>query len=185
MTETTKQDIVDAAILLFNEDMSLPLEKVADEAGVTRRTLHRYFRDREELIRSCSEEMIRSCKKAMEMALISSSDPLEQLREMLYASIDCGVKFAFMTKLHSHRDHKHARNKKDCVRYDQAVERIKLVIQALQEKNIISRFITADWAVSFFFGVVATTVNPVPGDGMSHADMKKFAWFSYSKGIGV
>jgi AcrR family transcriptional regulator len=60
MTEATRQDIIDRAIVLFNKDMSLSLEKVAKKAGVTRRTLHRYFRDREELIKSSSDEMVLS-----------------------------------------------------------------------------------------------------------------------------
>jgi hypothetical protein len=185
MTETTRQDIVDAAIVLFNEDMSLPLEKVAEKAGVTRRTLHRYFRDREELIKSCSEEMVLSCKKAMESAMMSSTNPLDQLREMLYASIDCGVKFAFMGKLHTHREHKHTQRKKDCVRYDEAVDKIKSVVVLLKQKNTISKFITTEWAISLFFSVVGTTCNPTHSGGMSHSDLKRFAWYSYSKGIGI
>lgn len=185
MTETTKQDIVDAAIVLFNEDMSLPLEKVAEKAGVTRRTLHRYFRNREELVKSCSEEMISSCRKAMESAIMSSTNPLDQLREMLYTSIDCGVKFAFMGKLHTHREHKHTQHKKDCVRYDEAINKIKSVVVILQRKNVISKYITADWAVSLFFSVVATTCNPTHSGGLSPSELKRFAWYSYSKGIGI
>jgi len=185
MTETTRQDIVDAAILLFNEDMSLALEKVAEKAGVTRRTLHRYFRDREELIKSCSEEMVLSCKKAMESAMMSSTNPLDQLREMLYASIDCGTKFAFMGKLHTHRDHKHTSHKPDCVRYDEAVDKIKSRVVLLQQKNAVSKFITTEWAVSLFFSVVATTCNPAHSGGASPSDLKRFAWYSYSKGIGI
>lgn len=185
MMQTTKQDIVDAAITLFNEDMSLPLEKVAEKAGVTRRTLHRYFSDREELIKSCSEEMVVSCNKAMGSAMESSENPLDQLREMLYAGIDCGVKFAFMAKLHTHREHKHTQQKKDCVRYDETVDKIRSVVVEMQRKNMMSRFITSEWAVSFFFGVVATTCNHTYSGSTSHSDLKRFAWYSYSKGIGI
>lgn len=186
MTETTRQDIVNAAIVLFNEDMSLPLEKVAEKAGVTRRTLHRYFSDREELVKSCSEEMVLSCNRAMESAMGSSESPLDQLREMLYAGIDCGVRFAFMAKLHTHREHKHTHQKKDCVRYDETVDKIKSVVVEMQRNNMMSKFITSEWAVSLFFGVVASTCHPTTNSGgMSHSDLKRFAWYSYSKGIGI
>ena len=50
MTRSTEQIIVEAAILVLNEDYSAPLEKVAERAGITRRTLHRYFTGREELL---------------------------------------------------------------------------------------------------------------------------------------
>ncbi|MEJ7658919.1 MAG: helix-turn-helix domain-containing protein [Hymenobacter sp.] len=46
----TQQHIVEAAIRVFNEDYSAPLEKVAERAGVTRRTLHRHFAGRDELL---------------------------------------------------------------------------------------------------------------------------------------
>jgi AcrR family transcriptional regulator len=185
MTETTKQDIVNAAIILFNENMSIPLEKVADKAGVTRRTLHRYFKDRGELMNSCSEEMHLTFRKAIVMAKECSTDPQEQLREMLYAGIDCGVKIAFLSKLHNHHEHKHTQRKKDCAQYDEAIDKIQSVVKVLQQCNIISRFITADWVVAFFFSVVAITANPCVGNGLSQADLKKFAWYSFSKGVGI
>ena len=53
----TEQSIIEAAILIFNEDLSAPLEKVADQAQVTRRTLHRYFKDRKELMDKCHKEI--------------------------------------------------------------------------------------------------------------------------------
>jgi len=57
MIAATKERIIDAAIEVFNEDLSAPLQKVADVAGVTRRTLHRYFKGREELVSVCENKM--------------------------------------------------------------------------------------------------------------------------------
>src|SRR5688572_26757209 len=97
--EVTRQKIVDAAIYIFNEDHSASLETVAEKAGVTRRTLHRYFKDRPHLLESCTADMVASCKAAMAAAYASSPDPVKQLEQMLYAGIACGSKYAFLHKL--------------------------------------------------------------------------------------
>lgn len=185
MLENTRQMIVDAAIFIFNEDLSAPLEKVAEKAGVTRRTLHRYFKDRKELLQSCKEEMQLSCRQAITTAKARSDDPLEQLEYLLYASIDCGVKFAFLHKLHNLHDHAHDSSNKDCVRFDHTFDKIRASIELLQKQGKISSDLSLDWISIFFPGIVTTAIHSVAlrkGDG---EQLKKFAWFSFSRGIGL
>lgn len=74
MIAPTQQRIIDAAIIVFNEDFSAPLEKVAEQADVTRRTLHRYFKHRTQLLKSCEADMQQRCTQAMQNALASSKD---------------------------------------------------------------------------------------------------------------
>jgi len=48
--KNTKENIIQAAILLLEIDKNCSLEEIAIKAGVSRRTLHRYFDGKEELI---------------------------------------------------------------------------------------------------------------------------------------
>lgn len=185
MVQDTRQNIVDAAIFIFNEDMSAALEKVADHATVTRRTLHRYFKDREELLTACHDEMQRCCGRAMAAALQNSDDPLEQLELLLHAAIDCGVKYAFLHKLHTQHGHQHIHKNKECARYDETFGRIRALVEKLQRKNIVSKRLTAEWIAAFFPGVVAATINSHTAGMANTADLKQFAWYSFSKGIGI
>ena len=105
MTDTKKR-IIESGIKIFNEDLSAPLQKGADNAEVTRRTLHRYFKDRNELVEVCKQAIDSSCKKAMIAAIQSSDEPIIQLERMLYAGIDCGAKYSVFYKLHQSKDHK-------------------------------------------------------------------------------
>jgi AcrR family transcriptional regulator len=181
----TRQNIIEAAILVFNDDPSAPLEKVAEKGGITRRTLHRYFRDRNDLISTCESEMQLSCNKAMNLALDSSDDPLVQLERMLYAGIDCGAKYSFFTKLHRSENHHHSRHNPDCVRYDATWNRYYQMIAKLKENGKISSHITGEWVFMLFSGIIAATVN-ASGMGTEDAErVKKFAWFSFSRGIGI
>jgi AcrR family transcriptional regulator len=185
MVEDTKQAIIDAAIMIFNEDLSAPLEKVADEAKVTRRTLHRYFKDRQDLLICCNQEMQKSCSKAMTAAQQSSDEPLVQLKNMLYAAIDCGVKYAFLHKLHTMHGHQHLSGNKECVRYDQTVDKLRGVVIKLQEHNMLSQHLTVEWVTVLFPGIVTATISSLNANQNDNQKLKELAWFSFSKGIGI
>ena len=181
----TQQKIVDSAILVFNDDLSAPLEKVADKAMVTRRTLHRYFKDRSDLIAACAKDMRKRCGKAMGGALNSSNDPLEQLEQMLYAGVDCGAKYSFFHKMHNREGHQHDHQNKDCAEYDAMYRYYQEIILDLQEKGKVSKQLTSEWIFMFFTGVVSATVKADSMGTVAKQSLKQFAWFSFSKGIGI
>ena len=184
MLQNTKQNIIDAAIFIFNEDLSAPLEKVADNANVTRRTLHRYFTDRKELLDACQQEMQESCKAGMTAALESSANPVLQLEKMLYAAIDCGVKYSFLHKLHNLHNHQHKHNDKECAKYDKTFSHVDNVIETLIENGIVSKQLSVEWIATLFPGIVTATINSNTPCA-DRDNLKKFAWFSFSKGIGI
>jgi AcrR family transcriptional regulator len=183
--ENTQQNIIDAAILVFNEDFSAPLEKVAERAAVTRRTLHRYFTGREELLASCEKDMRRNCKQAMTQAMNSSADLLTQLEHMLYAGVDCGAKYSFLSKLHTRPEHQHSHEQAECAEYDIMMARYRAVVAQLQDQGIISKHITGEWVAMLFQGVVTATINAELSGTVAKNSLKQFAWFSFSKGIGI
>ncbi len=177
----TKQRIIEAAIQVFNEDFSAPLQKVADNAEVTRRTLHRYFKDRDELVAICERDMEISCKKAMIAAIDSSEDSLTQLEHMLYAGIDCGAKYSFFYKLHQREGHHHTKQNKDCADYDYIYRHFNRIIIDLQGKGLVTKSMTTEWIQMLHSGIIASTVNAP--EGANTSTIKNFAWSSFIKGI--
>lgn len=183
MLSETKDRILESAIEVFNTDFSAPLQKVADNANVTRRTLHRYFKDRDELVATCEREMEVSCKKAMIAAIRSSDDSLVQLEHMLYAGIDCGAKYSFFYKLHQREGHKHNKNNKDCADYDFIYQGFRKIIKNLQERGIVNKQMTAAWIQNLHTGIINSTVNTKDTKESSESDIRNFAWNSFIKGI--
>lgn len=181
----TQQRIIDAAIVVFNEDLSAPLEKVAEAASVTRRTLHRHFKDRNELLVLCERDIRLRCRKAMAEAMNCSSDPLKQLENMLYAGISCGSKYSYFNKLHNRQEHQHSAANEGCAEYDELCENHRKITLKLQESGVISRNITAEWVIMLFSGVIATAINAEINGSVAKNNLKKFAWYSFSRGIGV
>jgi AcrR family transcriptional regulator len=183
--QNTEQNIIDAAIVVFNEDYSAPLEKVAEQAGVTRRTLHRHFKGREELLASCEKDMRRNCKQAMTQAMNSSTELLTQLEHMLYAGVDCGAKYSFLSKLHTRPEHHHTHEQAECTDYDAMMARYRAVVTHLQDQGAISKHITSEWVAMLFQGVVMATISAELNGTVAKNNLKQFAWFSFSKGIGI
>jgi AcrR family transcriptional regulator len=181
----TEQSIIEAAILIFNEDLSAPLEKVAEKAETTRRTLHRYFKDRKELMQRCEREIRRSCALAMNQAYNSSEDPVIQLENMFYAGIQCGTKHTFLHKLHQLHDHAHEISNKDCVKFEQTFQLWTSHLKLLQTTGMISAELSADWIQNLYNGIVAACITSLNQTQMNQQEVKKFAWYSFSRGIGI
>lgn len=183
--EVTQQKIIDAAIVTFNDDLSAPLETVADQAGVTRRTLHRYFGDRAQLLDACKAEMQERCQAAMTAAYRSSNDPLRQLELMLYAGIDCGYKYAFLKKLHRRTRYPDVPENAEGIEYDTIMGKWRALVASLQQQDIISRQLTIPWIFALFDGMINSTIDALRSGDIARNDIKKFAWFSFSRSIGI
>lgn len=181
----TEQSIIEAAILIFNEDLSAPLEKVAEQAQVTRRTLHRYFKDRNELMKSCKNEIRKACHIAMQNAYNSTEDPIQRLERMFYAGVECGTKDTFLHKLHTLHDHEHQSHDQECSDYDDTFSIWKTHLKFLQKQGLISPMVTIDWVHQLFQGIVAASVTSRNNAAMQLNDVKKLGWFSFSRGIGL
>ncbi|MBP2833453.1 TetR/AcrR family transcriptional regulator [Aquimarina sp. U1-2] len=179
----TRYRIINAAIETFNTDFSAPLQKVADKANVTRRTLHRYFKDRDELVMVCEQEMETSCKKAMILAIKSSNDSLVQLENMLYAGVDCGAKYSFFYKLHQKEGHNHNKKNKNCADYDYIYKRFNEIITDLQNKGIIRMDMPISWIQNLHAGIISSTVNANDDSNLGIEKIKEFAWESFLSGI--
>jgi AcrR family transcriptional regulator len=185
MSENTKDKITEAAVGILNDDPSAALERIAEKAGVTRRTLHRHFTDRADLIHACGAAVHQKCKAAMYEALASSKDPLVQLENILYAGIDCGAKYSLFHKTHMKEDHHHHHDNEDCADFDSLSSRFAKLITTLIDKGKISNRLSVEWIKMFFASVVEATVNSSEYGVVANKSLKQFAWFSFSKGIGL
>lgn len=182
MTDT-KRRIIESAIAIFDEDLSAPLQKVADNADVTRRTLHRYFADRNELVAVCKQEIELSCKKAMLTAIQSSDEPLIQLESMLYAGIECGSKYAVFKKLHQGSDHQHTHHNKNCKDYDSIYKAFHDIIVELQQQGKVNPEMSSQWIQTLHLGIVESTVSAKATTDKSDDEIKRLAWMSFLKAI--
>lgn len=180
----TEQRLIEVATDVFNEDFSAPLERIAERAGLTRRTLHRYFASREDLLNRCLQEARRICSLLMAEAMDSSDDPRIQLERMLNAGITCGTRYALFTKLPQPADEPAALDP-DCASYQIAYARFHGLILKLQAEGKVSLHVTPEWVLLFFNSILVTTINAKITGSVARTSIRQFAWFSFSRGIGL
>ncbi len=176
----TQQQILEAAIVVLNDDWSASMDKIAGQAGVTRRTLHRYFADRQDLYASCQQEMRRSCQQAMSAAYASSADAGQQLERLLYASIDCGTKYAFLHKLFLL-----PAQAPDPERDPEPFQLLHRVLATLQQQGALRPELPVPWLTLFFLGVVQATIYAETSGAVARQALKSLAWTSFRQGIGL
>jgi AcrR family transcriptional regulator len=109
--------IQDAAVTLVNEQglLSVTMSQIAQEAGIGRATLYKYFPDIETILRAWHERQIQDHLQQLEEASVSANDPFGRLAAVLhsYALIVHGARGHRDTELaallHGHHEsHSHA-----------------------------------------------------------------------------
>jgi AcrR family transcriptional regulator len=180
----TKAKIIAAAVTCFLNNESDTLEQVAEEAGVSRRTLHRYFENRHDLLESCKKEMLSSCNKAMIEAYESDKDPIAKMRNMLFAAIEQGANYAFIKKIYKRSNFSDVDSKKEFESDNVKAKWLK-IMKNLQEESRINHELTIPWIFDLFGSIIETSIYAVEAGDVARNDSKKFAWVSFKGAIGL
>ncbi|KKO89209.1 hypothetical protein AAW12_24110 [Sphingobacterium sp. Ag1] len=180
-----EEKLISSAAKVLNEDFYAPLERVAEAAQISKRTLYRYFKDRDALIAACYADMLETWYQAMVTAFNSENDPIKQLEAMLYAAIDCGSKYIFLHTLEEKHIDRAAIDKDKVMAYERTKERWFAIVPELQEKNIVDNRLSAPWIRHLFETIARTSVKALNSGDVAPNDLKKFAWLSFSRSIGI
>ncbi|WP_219506074.1 TetR/AcrR family transcriptional regulator [Nonomuraea ceibae] len=93
----TRRAILDAAVAVLSKNSGASLADVATEAGVGRTTIHRYFRERSDLLAALSVYLLERIETATERARLDEGTALEALERVCqeYFELGDGLLFAF------------------------------------------------------------------------------------------
>lgn len=182
----TPQKIIDAAISVLNEDFSATFEDIALSCGINRRTLHRYFKSRNELLEACNKNMMEAWEYAAINACNSSDNPLVQLEYLLYAGIDSGTKYAFLIKLNDQGKFSGTvYESEQSTAYVQRRNQLFDAIQELQKQQVIDPQFPLPWIRILFTSVITATITAFRSGDIAQNEVKKLAWYSFSRSIGI
>ena len=173
------------AISVLNEDFSASIEKIANAAQVNKRTLYRYYKDRDTLISACYANMLDTWYEAMLAAYNGDAHPIKQLEQMLYAAIDCGVKYLFLSAVESKDGNNDIHRTEKFIAYEKARDKWFGIIPELQEKNVIDRQLSGPWIRLLFVNTVRTSVQALKAGDVAQNDLKRLAWLCFSRSIGI
>jgi len=178
----TQQKIIDTAIIVLNENFSAPFEEIAVRCNLNRRTLHRYFKNRNDLLEACNKNMMKAWEEAAIKACNSSSNPIEQLENLLYAGIDSGTRYAFLIKLNEIEPTYTTETGEN---YLKARTDLFSAIQKLQKKKLIDSELPLPWIRILFTNSITATITAYRSGDIAPNEIKKLAWSSFSRSIGL
>ncbi|WP_432993884.1 TetR/AcrR family transcriptional regulator [Dactylosporangium sp. CA-233914] len=92
----TRRAILSAACSILARNFSATLAEIADAAEVGRTTLHRYFPDREALIKAAVDDSVEAIESSTAQAAIEQGPPLEAMRRLVAAMVEVGDRLMFL-----------------------------------------------------------------------------------------
>ncbi len=180
-----RQKIIDCAIATLNHDFHASLEKIAAAAHLNRRTLHRYFKDRDTLLEACWIDMLSLWETSVLEARASGVDDISQLKNMFFAGIENGVKYAFLIKLYRIYQQDNRLKTPQTPAYEQARDSWFNLVPNLQEQGIINQQLSKNWIQLLFTQVIIAAIESIQSGSNAMEEIKTMAWYSFSQGIGI
>ncbi|MCL3781952.1 TetR/AcrR family transcriptional regulator [Prolixibacteraceae bacterium JC049] len=179
MTET-KNKILEAAIALWSQDLGTSLDDIAKHVGVSRRTLHRHYQGREDLVKNVMEHLIKTYLASIEELLSEKEDSIEnQLKKL------------FINDVQSADMHLVCRNLRtyeflDFNAKDKNVQRVfglyHSVFNTLKNSGLIAEDYTVEWLEAFYSSVIEAAIKKIKA-GNDDEEYLFMAWRSFWNGI--
>jgi AcrR family transcriptional regulator len=94
--DRTRRAILTAAVVVLARNRAATLADIAEEAGVGRSTLHRYFSDREELVHAVVEDSLAVVDRSIDEAALGAGPALEAMRRLVAAMLDVAHRLMFL-----------------------------------------------------------------------------------------
>lgn len=180
----TRDKIIDAAVFCLNKNEKASVDEIANYLEINRRTIHRYFKDRDNLLQCCLQKMMTKCNLAMSNAYESSINPVEQLEAMFYAALSIGTEYSFVKKLFNRSSYRQTL-KSETLDYESVKEKWFRLITVLQGSGIIDKTIPISWIYNLFGGMIDIAVRAQASGDVAVNQVKRFSWNSFQRSIGI
>jgi len=175
----TKEKIISAAIQVFSRNPSASMEEIAETISLSRRTLHRYFGSKSELISEIILYASSLCLIKTKASLQSSIEPVNQLKAMFLSDIESGYQFCFLYK---YKDN-YQGMEEESSDYREMMEMFRDNLKTLRINNQIIPQLTLEWIEKLYLATINAAIDLIIEDKSKEEEIVKMAWISYSNAI--
>ncbi|MBZ0321143.1 MAG: TetR/AcrR family transcriptional regulator [Anaerolineae bacterium] len=174
----TQRNILNAAFEVLAQDFSAPLEKIAERAGVTRATLHRYYNSREALMEGASIELCRLTKAVIDEAAASHDAPVQQLKAVVMKSAELGNHYHFLMHAMEH-DNQHD------PKFQKVEQQLADLIDAVRQAGYVRPDVPTPWIIQVYYGIMAASWRVLRDGGVAPKQIPDLAWQTFTSGLFV
>ncbi|TDQ25587.1 TetR/AcrR family transcriptional regulator [Tenacibaculum caenipelagi] len=175
----TKTKIIAAAIKAFSKDPNASMEEIAESINLSRRTLHRYFSSKSELIAEIIDYASGLCLQKTEESIQSSPDPRTQLYTMFLCDIKSGYQFRF---LYNFREN-YKGMEDESSEFKKMMQIFRDLLKTLNDNGLFNPQLTINWIENLYFSTINTAINLINENDSNIKDVTEMAWISYFNAI--
>lgn len=175
----TKEKIISAAIKVFSKNPSASMEEIAETISLSRRTLHRHFSGKSELISEIISYASSLCLIKTKESIQSTINPINQLKAMFLSDIESGYQFSFLYK---YKD-TYQNMEEESSDYREMMEMFRDNLKALKVNNLIMPQLTLEWIEKLYLSIINVAINLIIKDQSKKEEIVRMAWISYSNAI--
>lgn len=173
----TENKIFEAAVYVFGRTPSASVTEVAKKANISRMTVNRYFKNKENLILETYKYCIRCFQKAIDRHKGTRIGDVEKLQNILWEYIDLGNHYSFLM-----RNSRDVHNEHEATFLKQLSIVTKIVKRA-QKKGHIRSDLPEEWIACFMdFGAFAVN-SAIEHGSISSSNARDILWKTLFYGI--
>ncbi|MEM9624241.1 MAG: helix-turn-helix domain-containing protein [Pseudomonadota bacterium] len=175
---STSDAIAESGFRVLSKNPGANVAEIADEAGITRATLHRYFPSRKNLIEALAQRAVAEMEAAVEAACAEVKSAGEGLQKSLAALIPLGDRHGFLA--HEQFDH------------DAAIEQEFIRIQgetaewieSAKREGVFDPHVPTAWINRTFDYLLYCAWDSVRAQETTISQAADLAWRTLAAGVG-
>lgn len=174
-----KENIVQSAIALWAHDIEATLDDVASHANISRRTIHRHYQGRDDLVAHVMQYLLTNYSASISDLLDEEGKPLHQLKQLFYNDVKQAENYQLFTQLRKF-------NLPD-TGYDKAavnviITRYEQIFQHLIAEKQVNDLMNVPWLGAFYSSLVDAAIKRIQSGGIAE-DTLFIAWQTFYRGV--
>lgn len=179
--EKTRNRIIEAGIDLLANNPTTSMEEIASSINLNRRTLHRYFKGKAELIEAIANYACEICYMNTRDCFSSTKDSLEQLKSMFISDIRSGNRFRFLNSFYDSPEELATKSES----YMKMMSLFRENLELLIIQNQFSPELTLNWVESFYMATVEAAITSIARQPSNETLIMDMAWKTFTGGVKV
>ncbi len=175
----TKNKILQSAITVWGKNLAATLDDIASHTGISRRTLHRHYTGRDDLMNSVFDHIIEEYLTHLKIIIQNSSSDKDQLKAFLEFDINSSKKYMVFCQL---RQAEYAEIETENDAFQELYSIYLGLFERLKENKQTSEKLTLQWLEIFYLTVVEASSKSIDA-GLNKKECINMAWSSMWNGI--
>ena len=177
--KNTKENIIQSAVLLLEEDKNCSLEQIATKAGVSRRTLHRYFDGKEELIIAVFETLADKYYQGVLEIIAEKKTIVETIKKLFSYDLKMFSNHSTVYYLYESFNDKYKFKDEDLEKVEAEALRI---FSKLRKDGHCNKKLDAQWINAYYDSLIHLGNNQIK-NGIDYEVVEKTIWELFWNGI--